>query len=173
MESSDDAYAHGRTSSRAWTAAVERERGGERKRKRERPVRHFIRSWSQALFASNGRKRWGVRTERVKASFVTMRRDVSGETSGRKQLDDLSTPWPGYGEWFYRHLLLSRKSNQGADGTDAGNRESGSHRINANERALQCMVLVYSRILRLSRHANASNWYSQRSSPSSEQSRQS
>lgn len=45
------------------------------------------------------------RAKRVKASFVTMR-DISGKTSGRKQLDDLSTPVLDYDdEWFYRHLL--------------------------------------------------------------------
>jgi len=110
--------------------SVERERDKERQREGERAARHFMRPWSQMLFASKRRKGWGVRTERVRASFVTMRRDVSDETSGRKQLDDLSTAWPGYGEWFYRHLPLPGKSNQDADGTNAWNREPWSYHIN-------------------------------------------
>jgi len=51
-----------------------------------RTARHFPRSWSRALFC----ERWEKRARRVKASFVTTK-DVSTGTSGRKQLDDLSS----------------------------------------------------------------------------------
>lgn len=57
----------------------------------EEPRVIFSAPWSQTLFASGERKGWGVRARRAGASFVTTR-DVSGGTSGRKQLDDLSTP---------------------------------------------------------------------------------
>jgi len=52
-----------------------------------RTARHFPRSWSRALFCE---RRWEKRARRIKASFVTTK-DVSTGTSGRKQLDDLSS----------------------------------------------------------------------------------
>lgn len=71
-----------------------------------RDRKHFLRAASE---------RGGVRgRRRVRASFVTTR-DVSSGTSGRKQLDDLSTLAPSYGEWFYRHLLLRKRDRPERD----------------------------------------------------------
>jgi len=66
-------------------------------RERRRPARGTARvilsarDRGLAFYERRERKGRGVRTKRIRASFVT-RRDVSGKTSGRKQLDDLSTP---------------------------------------------------------------------------------
>lgn len=82
-----DAYARDRASSSRQTS-IERNRA----------------SFSPLVIVGAFYERREKRAKRVKASFVTMR-DISGKTSGRKQLDDLSTPVPDYDEWFYRHLL--------------------------------------------------------------------